>query len=79
MNLFAVTFLTQLDDVDEEKRFLFRFDAVGYGQAYTPMAPLVARPGMAPEEQRTTSADVALPVHAPEEHRHARLEARPDA
>merc|ERR1719188_1040857 len=29
MNLFAVTFLTQLDDVNEEKMFLIRFDAAG--------------------------------------------------
>jgi hypothetical protein len=29
MNLFAVTFLTQLDDVSEENMFLIRFDAIG--------------------------------------------------
>jgi len=79
MNLFAVTFLTQLDDVDEEKRFLLRFEDVKYDSADThdrvsiqldTYSPEVARKS---ERQLTTRVDMLVRVSALE-HRLEELE-----
>jgi hypothetical protein len=46
MNLFAITYLTQLDDVAEEKMFLIRFEAVAGEGAIEPSqgSPSAGRP-----------------------------------
>lgn len=83
MNLFAVTFLTQLDDVDEEKRFLLRFEDVSRDSAYVhdrfsiqsdnTYAPMVTTSSMIAEKQSTTRVDMLMRVSALE-HRLAELE-----
>jgi len=83
MNLFAVTFLTQLDDVDEQKRFFLRFDAVSddradanqgaLGQPDPSYAPMAPQPSMVAEEHSSTRVDMVLRVSALE-HRLAELE-----